>query len=48
MAGYPIPFILRGGSGGNYQAIGEAYVHGIMFGEHAMEPDAQWESIILE
>ncbi|KAF3018925.1 hypothetical protein E8E14_010834 [Neopestalotiopsis sp. 37M] len=48
MAGYPIPFILRQGSGGRYKAIGEAYVHGIMFGEHAMKPDVKWESIILE
>ncbi|KAF7522785.1 hypothetical protein G7054_g12015 [Neopestalotiopsis clavispora] len=48
IAGYPIPFILRQGSGGRYKAIGEAYVHGIMLGEHAMKPDVEWESIVLE
>lgn len=48
IAGSSIPFLLRYGSGGRYILIGEAYVHGIMFGEHAMKPDTEWESITLE
>lgn len=48
IAGSSVPFVLRYGSGGRYILIGEAYVHGIMFGEHAMKPDADWESITLE
>jgi hypothetical protein len=48
IAGSSIPFLLRHSSGGRYNLIGEAYVHGIMFGEHAVKPDVEWESITLE
>lgn len=48
VAGSSIPLILRHSSGGRYKLIGEAYVHGIMFGEHAMKPGVEWESITLE
>lgn len=48
IAGSNIPFLLRAGSDGTYNVIGEAYVHGIMFGEHAMKPDVKWQSITLE
>lgn len=48
IAGSCTPFLLRHGSSGRYKLIGEAYVHGIMFGEHAMKPDVEWESITLE
>lgn len=37
--GCEVPFLLRKEDGGNYRLIGEAYVHGIMFGElFAHEP----------
>jgi hypothetical protein len=48
LAGSPVPFILRRGSGERYQVIGEAYVHGIMFGEEAMNSDTKWKFKILE
>ena len=48
IAGSPIPFLLRPGSNGNYILIGEAYVHGMMFGEDALRPNAKWEHLILE
>lgn len=48
VAGSSIPLILRHSSSGRYKLIGEAYVHGIMFGEHAMKPGVEWESITLE
>lgn len=48
VAGSSIPLILRHSSSGRYILIGDAYVHGIMFGEHAMKPGVEWESITLE
>ncbi|KAG8162960.1 hypothetical protein KVR01_007438 [Diaporthe batatas] len=48
VAGSSVPFLLRPISDGRYVLIGEAYVHGIMFGEHAMKPDVKWEPITLE
>lgn len=48
IAGSSVPFLLRPGSSGTYVLIGEAYVHGIMFGEHASKPDAEWVYIKLE
>ncbi|TEY65559.1 hypothetical protein BOTCAL_0138g00010 [Botryotinia calthae] len=42
MAGSPVPFILRQGIDGRYKLIGEAYVHGIMFGEKAADDHHPW------
>lgn len=41
IAGCSVPFLLRSGSSGKYILIGEAYIHGIMFGEHTSGPDAK-------
>lgn len=46
IAGSSIPFLLRSGSSGSYVLIGEAYVHGMMFGETAS--NAKWEHLTLE
>jgi hypothetical protein len=49
LAGSNIPFILRNeGGDGMYRVIGEAYVHGIMYGEAAAKHDVQWKPITLE
>ncbi|KIV99187.1 uncharacterized protein PV09_09140 [Verruconis gallopava] len=46
-AGAYAPFILRPKDGRYYQLVGNAYVHGIMYGEAVSEDTSKWEEIEL-
>lgn len=46
IAGAAVPFVLRKRVDGNYDMIGEAYVHGAMNGETVTE-GSKWEKITL-
>ncbi|KAK3297105.1 uncharacterized protein B0H64DRAFT_319798 [Chaetomium fimeti] len=46
LSGADVPFILRHEKGDRYRVVGEAYVHGIMYGEKLGAP-CNWEDIIL-
>ncbi|KAK4041296.1 heterokaryon incompatibility protein-domain-containing protein [Parachaetomium inaequale] len=41
-----VPFILRREKDGRYRVVGEAYVHGIMYGERTVH-DCNWEDVNL-
>lgn len=47
VGGCPIPYVTRRIEGGNWQMIGECYVHGIMKGEALQDDDFRWDSIIV-
>jgi hypothetical protein len=46
LQGAKVPFILRHGGDYRYRVVGEAYVHGVMYGERSVRPD-EWERIRL-
>jgi hypothetical protein len=46
--GCPLPFVLRQLPSGNYQLIGETYVHGLMHGEALEEMRLPVEEIVIE
>lgn len=48
LAGGRVPYILRKRTNGNYEFIGEAYVHGIMMGEAWPEDEGELVHVVLE
>jgi len=47
--GAKFPYILRKTTGGAYELVGEAYVHGIMYGEYIMsdvKPEEKWFELV--
>lgn len=47
LAGAKTPFVLRRGQHGQRRVVGEAYIHGMMFGEMWPACDADLEKIVL-
>jgi hypothetical protein len=47
LAGSELPFVLREAEHGRYQVIGDAYVHGIMYGEFVKDRNVGLSSIEL-
>lgn len=45
--GARVPFILRSRGNGTYQILGEAYVHGIMYGEALQPGQHSFEEVCL-
>lgn len=48
LSGARFPFILRPLENGRHELVGEAYVHGIMYGEALWFGDQAWSEVILE